>query len=291
MSIAPRQIGQSTRSNLLWQISKQLERLICVRAGGCNTTTTSTTTITPTTTTTTTPAPTSEWYEVTECYTTNVIYSVEYPVGTFQLNDGVTYYLGGDWTITNIFYTDPGGAQFGLSNIFQIGCPTTTTTTTTITPCIEVSFLAITDCPDLGYATVEYTDCNGIYQTGNVVAGSGNSLKVCTLTAGITPAFTCGDGEITYGSACTTTTTTTAAPVVNSTNKFVNCAGPCFESECVPLNYFNVWMTQACINSWPTIGCEVWLDSEGTIPFPSGAYNNGEGGCVYIENGTITDIP
>jgi hypothetical protein len=54
MAIPSRQIGQSTQANLLWQISKQLERLICVAACGCGTTTTTTTTITPTTTTTTT---------------------------------------------------------------------------------------------------------------------------------------------------------------------------------------------------------------------------------------------
>ena len=53
MAIPSRQIGWSTRSNLLWQISKQLERLICVRSCGCSTTTT-TTTVAPTTSTTTT---------------------------------------------------------------------------------------------------------------------------------------------------------------------------------------------------------------------------------------------
>jgi hypothetical protein len=53
MAIPSRQIGQSTQANLLWQISKQLERLICVAGCGCSTTTT-TTTIEPTTTTTTT---------------------------------------------------------------------------------------------------------------------------------------------------------------------------------------------------------------------------------------------
>ena len=53
MAIPSRQIGGSTKSNLLWQISKQLERLICVRSCGCGTTTT-TTTVAPTTSTTTT---------------------------------------------------------------------------------------------------------------------------------------------------------------------------------------------------------------------------------------------
>jgi hypothetical protein len=52
MAIRAKQIGWSQESNLLWQISYQLDRLIQV-AGGPYTTTT-TTTATPTTTTTTT---------------------------------------------------------------------------------------------------------------------------------------------------------------------------------------------------------------------------------------------
>ena len=63
MAIPSRQIGWGTKSNLLWQISKQLERLICVTVNNCSTTTTSsststtTSTSTSTTTTTTTAAP------------------------------------------------------------------------------------------------------------------------------------------------------------------------------------------------------------------------------------------
>jgi len=59
MAIPSRQIGWSTQANLLWQISKQLERLTCVTACGCGTTTTTTTTIEPTTTSTTTAEPTT----------------------------------------------------------------------------------------------------------------------------------------------------------------------------------------------------------------------------------------
>lgn len=44
MGIPNRQIGWSTESNLLWQISKQLEQLIAVTAAGNPTTTTTTTT-------------------------------------------------------------------------------------------------------------------------------------------------------------------------------------------------------------------------------------------------------
>ena len=45
MAIPSRQIGWGTQANLLWQISKQLERLTCVAACGCGTTTTTTTTV------------------------------------------------------------------------------------------------------------------------------------------------------------------------------------------------------------------------------------------------------
>lgn len=52
MGVPNRQIGWSQESNLLWQISKQLEQLIKITAQ--LTTTTTTTTAAPTTTTTTT---------------------------------------------------------------------------------------------------------------------------------------------------------------------------------------------------------------------------------------------
>ena len=55
MAIPSRQIGWGGKENLLWQISKQLEYLICVRSGGCGSTTTTTTAAPITTTTTTLP--------------------------------------------------------------------------------------------------------------------------------------------------------------------------------------------------------------------------------------------
>ena len=48
MGIGPKQIGWSNESNLLWQISKQLERLIQVTGNlATPTTTTTTTTVAP----------------------------------------------------------------------------------------------------------------------------------------------------------------------------------------------------------------------------------------------------
>tara|TARA_B110000503_G_scaffold100336_1_gene150129 strand:- start:1491 stop:1901 length:411 start_codon:yes stop_codon:yes gene_type:complete len=69
MAIPSRQIGWSTKSNLLWQISKQLEYLTKVTANCCSiTTTTSTTSSTSTTTTTTSttmPPSVTYYYNVT----------------------------------------------------------------------------------------------------------------------------------------------------------------------------------------------------------------------------------
>jgi uncharacterized protein (TIGR02145 family) len=57
MSIAPRQIGWSQKANLLWEISRQLDRINSVVCTGPCPTTTSTTTATLTTTTSTTTLP------------------------------------------------------------------------------------------------------------------------------------------------------------------------------------------------------------------------------------------
>jgi hypothetical protein len=61
MAIPAKQIGWSQKSNLLWQISKQLEILtgVLYRSTSSTTTTTSTTTATPTTTTTTSSSSTT----------------------------------------------------------------------------------------------------------------------------------------------------------------------------------------------------------------------------------------
>ena len=57
MAIPSRQIGWSTKSNLLWEISKQLEALTGVMGRNIPATTTTTSTSTSTTTTTTTATP------------------------------------------------------------------------------------------------------------------------------------------------------------------------------------------------------------------------------------------
>lgn len=87
----------------------------------------------------------------------------------------------------------------------------------------------------------------------------------------------------------TTTTTTTENPLVFTNYTFFNC-GSCGESCTDPLLVNDVWMTQECINIWPSIGCGVWLDEAGTNPFPNGSYTNFYGGCIEITDGVITFI-
>ena len=104
-------------------------------------------------------------------------------------------------------------------------CPTTTTTTTAVVSCVEISINAAGNCPAFpGYSTIEYTDCNGLYQTVNVSAGE--SPTFCSLVGGVTPAFTCGTGIITYGSSCTiptTTTTSTSSSTTTTTTTIASC--------------------------------------------------------------------
>jgi len=146
MAIPSRQIGWSTKANLLWQISKQLEYLTCVAAGGCGTTTT-TSTIAPTTTTTTTTLIYFSWLLAGSNISSEDACNggsglVNIYSATSILANGTFLYTDTELTIPapnlwysnpldNIVYTIDGG--FGDGYIFsQTFCPTTTTTTTAL---------------------------------------------------------------------------------------------------------------------------------------------------------------
>lgn len=123
MAIPARQIGWSTQSNLLWSISKELERLLC----SCKTC--------PTTTTTTTLLSTN--YNVIPCL------NIENPgVITYVGNDTLpagTVVIGTElecYTIVDVT-TDPENYKFVIE-IFPTlndceGCVISLTTTTTTT--------------------------------------------------------------------------------------------------------------------------------------------------------------
>ena len=109
MAIPSRQIGWSTQSNLLWTISKELERLSCVLSGGCSTTTTTSTTLAPVVF-----EGTVYWGEdaATACSLVNSMYV--YGDGTgFTFCSSVRYYVYDvpGLITTNIFISD------GLGNV------------------------------------------------------------------------------------------------------------------------------------------------------------------------------
>jgi hypothetical protein len=205
MAIPSRQIGWSTKANLLWQISKQLERLTCVTAGGCGTTTT-TTTIVPTTTTTTT-AP---------------VYFFDTDAFSPDSNYGVCYQPQGN----------PG--LYSLSDTLNVG-------------------VQIFQEPELINPSVD-----GWY-----------------IYAGDVYVVTGGNGFITeLGINC-------GALLVS--RPFVNPALGCGQACPEPLNYITVWLTDNCNESWPQIGCRVYLDELGTTWLPEGAYNQCNGLCIQID--------
>ena len=98
MAIGNRQIGWSQEDNLLWEISRQLDRINSIICTGPCPTTTTTTTPTPTTTTTSTTLPPTT---TTTTSTTTCLNCVEAPVtiGTqtwTKCNLDVTTYRNGD---------------------------------------------------------------------------------------------------------------------------------------------------------------------------------------------------
>lgn len=115
MAVRSRQIGWSPMANALYDVLREFNALKGQFAGPPA----------PTTTTTTTIPPPQEWYTITECYTIHNVITLNYPVGTFALDDRVTnLQIAGDWTVTDIFSTDPGGTQYDITSLGVTGCPT-----------------------------------------------------------------------------------------------------------------------------------------------------------------------
>ena len=127
MAIPSRQIGWSTQSNLLWTISKELERLSCVLSGGCSTTTTTSTTLPP--------DPfygTVYWGEnaPTACSLTGSV-TVSGPGTTFTFCSTIYYYIGSYFPVPtgNIFISD------GLGNVKEVYYDSSALIMTSITEC------------------------------------------------------------------------------------------------------------------------------------------------------------
>jgi len=352
MAIPSRQIGASTTTNLLWQISKQLERLICVRAGGCvSTTTTTTTTI-------------SYYYYSGNNCNSPLFSQVIRSLVPLSIDDVVLTTDGSCYTIGGVYVGPDYSVEYiSTETCFVDPCPTTTTststsssttsTTTTLPPTTTTTTTTTINCNCYTLInntndtlTYSYIDCLG-NEINDVSIDSGITINLCTSRGSII--FTrglilddgvCGDvcnyscnfynveppadppgvgwyysyvncdgrfiegrlesggrpitdcmvvGSLTYSEGLIVTNLGDC--LVNTNYTFVNCPEACGSGCAFPVNYFDVWMTQACIDSWPTIGCEVWLDQNATIPFPTGVYNNGDGACITIKDGVVTAIP
>ena len=125
MAIPSRQIGWSTKSNLLWQISKQLEALsgIMYNRGTTPTTTTTTTTVAPTTTTTSTSTSTTTSTSTSTTTTTTTVA----PTTTTTTTQAVILY-NADYLVSPIGDVCAGTGPFNLPLIFPNGnfCPAVT---------------------------------------------------------------------------------------------------------------------------------------------------------------------
>jgi len=166
MAIPSRQIGWSTKSNLLWQISKQLEALTGIMYNRGNpTTTTTTTTVAPTTTTTSTSTSTttstSTSTSTSTTTTTTTLSPVTYYYNVTGYSCGTPCNNIGAFTASSIgipltiglFYNNPENREYSfeiLEEILPVGgtydltaepgyatctdacVPPTTTTTTTV---------------------------------------------------------------------------------------------------------------------------------------------------------------
>jgi hypothetical protein len=340
MAIPSRGIGWSEQSNLLWQISKELERLTCVMAGGCTTTTT-----------TTTSAITN--YNVAGCERMEY-HVISYtggdvlPEGTIVNNDTPECWSIIDQT-TNP--ADVGTITYVWPTLNDctpcIDSHTTTTTTTTTLDCNCYTLINNTNSS----STYNYIDCEGI-EINDVPIAIGETINLCAslnsiifndgliLDEGVCGAvcnYSCniynvsapadppgvgwdysyvdcdgifkqgslgsGDrpltdcmvvGSLTYSPTEGLIVTNLGECLVNTNSTFVDCGiiNDCPGVSCAePFSYFDVWMLQSCIESWPSIGCEVWLYEEKTIPFPNGVYGDGWGGCIVITDGIVTAIP
>ena len=203
--------------------------ITCESDGECAPTTTTTSTIPPTTTTTTTLPCTSYNLEATGTNPRETVWEA------VECNTFIT--VGGTIIFPNILNTGcviDGSLLLGAEVIIVDSepCPTTTTTTTVVS-CIEIIINAAGDCPDFpGFSVLEYTDCNGVYQT--VQVNSGELPTFCSLVGGIPPAFICGTGDITYGSTCISPTTTTTSSsststTSTSTTSTTTTIAPCVE--------------------------------------------------------------
>jgi hypothetical protein len=259
MAIGNKQIGWSEKANLLWEISKQLDKLLCVNTV-CQTSTSSTTTTTTTIN--------CHCYTIVNNSGSDSTYSYVDCLGNVENDILIT--AGQFVNICAIF----GSIVFIDGLIIDNGV------------CLEVcnyscSYYKVVapERPENTTWYYSYLNCDGTFVLNSM--RNNDEFTECMVT-----------GSLTYDPEGLIVTDLGDC-IVESTNRFVECGlvDECTEACAEPFNYYTVYMTQNCIDNWPSIGCEVWLDATKTTPFPDGGYSNGIGsGCIVITGGIITNI-
>jgi hypothetical protein len=75
-----------------------------------------------------TPAATQEWYQITKCSDSSTLTTQAYSIGSFFTNERVVY-SSENYTITNTYSSNPGGAQVSITSAGTTGCPAPSTAT------------------------------------------------------------------------------------------------------------------------------------------------------------------
>jgi hypothetical protein len=255
MSIPNKQIGWSQEENLLWQISKELDRMISIMCTGSCPTTTTTTTI--------------------NCHCYTIINNSK---------SGSTYsYVD---CLGNVINDNPilGEETLNICAIFDsIVFPDGLIIDNGV--CLEIcnyscSFYEIVaPAEPIGNWDISYVNCDGSFIRTTIE--NNDEFTECMVV-----------GSLTYDPEGLIVTDLGDC-IVNTTSTFVECGivGDCGKFCEEPFNYYDVYMTQNCIDNWPSIGCEVWLDAKKRTAFPDGGYSNGtEVGCIVITDGIVTAI-
>lgn len=351
MVIGNRQIGWSQEDNLLWEISRQLDRMNSITCTGPCSTSSTTTSTSSTSTSSTTTSTTSSTSTTT---TTICLNCVEEPVvidtQTWdKCNLNVTTYRNGD-TIPEV--TDPAvwaalttGAWchydndplnepiYGkLYNWYAVNDPRglaplgksipTNSEFTTLITFLGGESVAGGKMKETGFChwlapNTDATNSSGFtglpggyrYNDGTFYlienfgfwwssseANFSSDAWALILIYGASDGYNV-DYMKNYGLSVrclidnTTTTTTTTIPLVFTDSLFEECSQLC-GAACGGgiIIYYNVWMTQECIDTFPTIGCAIYKNDDPAIPFDDGTYNLGDGTCIVITGGIITDI-
>ena len=154
-----------------------------------------------------TPAATEQWYEITNCDDATTLTTQAYSIGSFFTNERVIY-NSNNYTITNTYSSNPGGAQVAITSAFTTGCPSTPPPSSTL----YVYARAINGSGDLVYrvnsgfnvpfATITSSDCSYIGQITGLSVGDTVELfedggKVISVEEGFnagcpTTGFSCG---------------------------------------------------------------------------------------------------